>query len=289
MPPVVLVGAIERIGTREQCFARHADAGIAHARPSLPRCARRCRPVSVYWHALLTGCRPSPRARAGARGSPGRRGLTTRSSTGWPASSGCTFSTSSATMSGTLNCSRCGSMSPSRARIRKASITASMSRLARWMRAATRRARWWSRIVQQVGGDADHGERRAQLVARIAGEVALARDEGLDAFGRACAAPASCRASPLPISGGRCGASRVDVQRARIPAATSRASQLTGATSAWTPDRSAGTPRTRRAGPAARAAPRRRTTAARCAPGCRPGRAPAVARATRTCRSRSSR
>ena len=71
-----------------------------------------------------------------------------------------------ATTSRTSKSSRCGSMSPSRARIRKASITASMSRPARWMRASERCARARQVRVGRASGRWRRGSRSAACAVR---------------------------------------------------------------------------------------------------------------------------
>ena len=151
----------------------------------------------------------------------------------------------------------CGAMSASRARIRKASITASMSRPARWMRCSERcSARRHFRIGQHhVGGHADHGQRRAQFMAGVAGEVALALHERrVRAAARPCNAPPSCCTSPCSSPSGRVsapiacasGCARIPLRRRRL------ASQFTGDDQALRG--AVGQPATPRRSPAARAA-----------------------------------
>ena len=159
---------------------------------------------------------------------------------GLAASSGRTFSISSRTTSSTGKSSSGKPVSPSRARIRKASIRASMSRPAPWMRLSERRGgRRQRRVVgHHVAGHPDHRQRRAQFMRRVAGEVVLALDEAADARGEVVQRGGQHQGLALDVHRQVLRVERARIGMFRIPAAAPGWPARSPATRpAWMPGR----------------------------------------------------
>ena len=190
------------------------------------------RPRSVYEQALRSRLLTTTWNTLGGACSRGRACRVTSRSTGLLSSSARAFSASSMTMSATSKSSLCGSTSASRARMRKASITASMSRPARWMRCRARATRGGesSAIAMSLATRITvSGVRSSWLASRV-----KSRSRATCAVTRCaspCRAAASWRASPCTSLGRRSAARVLTSGRRGSHSATCRASQLTGETS----------------------------------------------------------
>ncbi|KAG1437360.1 hypothetical protein G6F55_014092 [Rhizopus delemar] len=135
-------------------------------------------------------------------------------------------------MTVTSNSSSCGATSASRARIRNASITASMSRPARWMRCRLRRRRGCSVSSPSAMSLATRitvsGVRSSWRASRV--KVRSRATCALTRLASECRAAASCRVSPCMSAGSLFGSRSAASGWPGSQRDTRRASQFTGDT-----------------------------------------------------------